>query len=164
MFMACGAKNRPGRLAVSPRAFCRFGLLYLRKGKWGDKQLISEKHAAMAVASPLPSSFPRTRGRAAAMLSDQRTIGSSEVPDDQCDHLGSYSWLWWTNGLDRLGMRHWRDAPDDAYGCFGHGGVRAMVVLPSLDLVVSWNDANVKSREAENQALRLLVESVEKRP
>jgi len=159
-FMAFGTKNRAGRVAVSPRDFCRFGLLYLRKGKWGDKQLLAEKHAAMAVASPLPNSIPRTRGRAAQMLPDQRTLGSSNVPDNQCDHLGSYSWLWWTNGVDRAGMRHWRDAPPDAYGAFGHGGPRAMVVIPSLDVVLSWNDASIKSRDAENEALRLLVASV----
>ncbi|MBM4038230.1 MAG: hypothetical protein FJ290_06910 [Planctomycetes bacterium] len=159
-FMAFGAKDRPGRLAVSPRDFCRFGLLYLRKGKWGDKQLLGEKLAAMAVSSPLPSDFPRAKSRAAQMLPDQRTLGSAQVPDNQCDHLGSYSWLWWTNGLDRAGLRHWRDAPPDAYGAFGHGGPRAMVVIPSLDIVLSWNDANVKSRDAENESLRLLVASV----
>jgi hypothetical protein len=31
-FMAFGVKNRPGRLAISPRDFARFGLLYLHKG------------------------------------------------------------------------------------------------------------------------------------
>jgi len=163
-FMAFGPKNRAGRLAVSPRDFCRFGLLYLRKGKWGHRQLLGEKLAAMAVASPLPSDFPRTRGKAAQMLGDQRTIGSGNVPDNQCDHIGSYSWLWWTNGVDRVGMRHWRDVPHDAYGCFGHGGKRAMVVLPSLDIVLSWNDSKVTSRDAENAALRLVVESAKDKP
>ncbi len=52
-FMAFGAGNRPGRTAISPRDFARFGLLYLRKGKWKDKQLVSYKHATMAVTSPL---------------------------------------------------------------------------------------------------------------
>ncbi len=52
--MAFGLKDRPGRVAVSPRDFCRFGLLYLRKGNWRGKQLISKKHAVMAVTSPLP--------------------------------------------------------------------------------------------------------------
>jgi hypothetical protein len=37
-----------------------------------------------------------------------------------------------------------------------------MIVIPSLDLVMSWNDANVKSREAENAAFRQLVASVVK--
>ena len=159
-FMAFGTRNRPGRVAVSPRDFCRFGLLYLREGNWRGKQLISRKHATMAVSSPLPGAFPRAGRNAAPMIPGQRSIGSRNVPDNQCDHVGSYSWLWWTNGVDRDGKRHWPDAPHDAYGAFGHGGPRAMVVIPSLDVVLSWNDANVRGAAMENQALKLLAESV----
>jgi hypothetical protein len=162
-FMAFGTGDRPGRVGVSVRDFARFGLLYLRKGNWRGRQLISEEHAAMAVGSPLAGAFPRTEGREAGMISGQRTMGSRNIPDNQCDHLGSYSWLWWTNGVDREGQRHWPDAPEDAYGAFGHGGPRAMVVIPSLDVIVSWNDAQIKSREMENEALRLLSEAVVQR-
>ncbi len=160
-FMAFGTNNRPGRLAISPRDFARFGLLYLRKGKWKDAQLISRKHAIMAVSSPLPNSIPRAGNEAAEMISGQRSIGSKRIPDNQCDHVGSYSWLWWTNGVDREGKRHWPDVPTDAYGCFGHGGLRAMVVVPSVDLIISWNDTKIRGAEMENHALKLLVEAVE---
>ncbi|MFQ6131682.1 MAG: hypothetical protein ACE5R4_06575 [Armatimonadota bacterium] len=159
-FMAFGTRNRPGRVAVSVRDFARFGLLYLHKGNWRGRQLISEEHATMAVTSPLPNTIPRTAGQEAEMIPGQRSIGSTNVPDNQCDHLGSYSWLWWTNGVDREGKRHWPDVPVDAYGAFGHGGPRAMVVIPSLDLIISWNDADIRSRERENEALGLLVQSV----
>jgi hypothetical protein len=158
-FLAFGHQDRPGRLAVSPRDFCRFGLLYLREGNWNGKQLISRRHARLAVSSPLPNSLPRTSGKPAAMIPGQRTIGSTRIPDDQTDHLGSYSFLWWTNGGDREGKRHWADAPTDAYGAFGHGGRRAMVVIPGLDLVASWNDTRIEGREMENAALKLLVEA-----
>ena len=163
-FMAFGVKDRPGRLAISPRDFARFGLLYLRKGRWRDTQLISREHATMAVASPLPNSIPRAAKRAAEMIPQQRSIGSKNIPDNQCDHVGSYSWLWWTNGVARDGARHWPDVPTDAYGCFGHGGPRAMVVVPSLDLIVSWNDAKIRSAEMENHALGLLVQAASSRP
>lgn len=159
-FMAFGVKNRPGRLAISPRDFARFGLLYLRKGRWKDKQLISPEYATMAVTSPLPNSIPRATGQAAEMIPGQRSIGSKRIPDNQCDHLGSYSWLWWTNGVDRQGRLHWPDVPVDAYGCFGHGGLRAMVVLPSLDMIISWNDTKIKGAEMENHTLKLLKDSV----
>ncbi|UCF15812.1 MAG: DUF5060 domain-containing protein, partial [Phycisphaerales bacterium] len=159
-FMAFGTGNRPGRLAISPRDFARFGLLYLRKGKWKDEQLISRKHATMAVTSPLPNSIPRAGNKAADMIPRQRSIGSKRIPDNQCDHVGSYSWLWWTNGVSREGKRHWPDVPIDAYGCFGHGGPRAMVVLPSLDMIISWNDAKIRGAEMENHALKLLVQAV----
>ena len=159
-FMAFGTGDRPGRLGISVRDFARFGLLYLHKGNWKGKQLLSEKFAAMAVTNSLPNSIPRATGAAAEMISGQRTLGSRNIPDNQCDHLGSYSWLWWTNGVDRSGKRHWPDVPTDAFGAFGHGGPRAMVVIPSLDLIMSWNDADVRSRDKENQALKLLVRSV----
>ena len=159
-FMAFGTKDRPGRVAVSVRDFARFGLLYMRGGDWGGTQLISEEHAKMAVSESLPNSIPRTKGGEAAMIEGQRSIGSRNIPDNQCDHIGSYSWLWWTNGVDREGKRHWPDAPTDTYGAFGHGGPRAMIVIPSLELILSWNDARVKSREMEAEALRLLTEAV----
>ncbi|HJN18731.1 MAG TPA: hypothetical protein QGH10_24725 [Armatimonadota bacterium] len=158
-FMAFGTGDRPGRTAISPRDFARFGLLYLRDGSWRGQQLISADHARLATRSSVATSIPRATGGATEMIDGQRTIGSRAIPDNQTDHMGSYSFLWWTNGVDREGLRHWPDAPHDAFGAFGHGGPRAMVVVPSLDAIVSWNDADVKSREAENEALRLLAEA-----
>ena len=159
-FMAFGVKDRPGRLAISPRDFARFGLLYSRRGRWRAKQLISAEHTTLAVTSPLPNSIPRTAGQEAEMIPGQRSMGSKRIPDNQCDHLGSYSWLWWTNGVGRDGRRHWPDVPIDTYGCFGHGGIRAMVVMPSLDLMVSWNDTKIRASKMENHALKLLEDSV----
>lgn len=158
--MAFGTKDRPGRVGVSVRDFCRFGLLYLRQGNWKGKQLISTKHVAIATKSELANAIPRAGMEKAEMIKGQRSIGSRRIPDNQTDHMGSYSFAWWTNGVDRKGKRHWPDVPTDAYGAFGHGGLRAMVVIPSLDLIIAWNDSKVKGREKENQALKLLVSSV----
>ena len=162
--MAFGTGNRPGRVGISVRDFARFGLLYLRNGKWKDKQLISKKHATMAVSSPLPNSIPRAGSKAAEMIPGQRTVGSGAKPDNQTDHFGSYSWLWWINGVDRNGTRMFPDAPKDTYGAFGHGGPRAMWVIPSLEVVVSYNDAKLDGwtsghRNPTNQAMKLLVQA-----
>jgi hypothetical protein len=121
----------------------------------------------MAVRSPLPNRIPRTRGKAAEMIPGQRTLGSTRKPDNQTDHFGSYSWLWWLNGVDRHGQRMFPDAPTDLYCANGHGGPRAVWVLPGLDLVVSYNDARpnrwVSGRDnPSNTALKLLVAAVEK--
>ncbi|MHC4322865.1 MAG: hypothetical protein ACYSUX_01180 [Planctomycetota bacterium] len=159
-FMAFGTGDRPGRTAISPRDFARFGLLYLRKGKWKDEQLLSREYATMAVTNPLPNSIRRAGNVAADMIPGQGSIGSRRIPDNQCDHAGSYSWLWWINGVDEENVRHWPDVPVDTYGCFGHGGMRAMVVLPSLDLIISWNDTKIEGRQKENHTLKLLVDSV----
>lgn len=115
-FLAFGRQDRPGRLAISVRDFARFGLLYLHEGRWGDKQVLERTHAIEAVTRPLPNSLPRTSAKPAQMCPDARSYGSKRAPDDQCDHLGSYSYLWWTNGKDRDGRRHWPHAPVDAFG------------------------------------------------
>ncbi len=164
--MAFGTKNRPGRVAISVRDFARFGLLYLREGNWNGKQLISRKHAKTAVSSPLPNSIPRAGNKASEMIAGQRTMGSGSKPDNQTDHFGSYSWLWWINGVDRHGTRMFPGAPHDLYGAFGHGGPRAMWVIPSLDIVVSYNDAKMRkwtsgTENPTNEAMKLLIMAVE---
>lgn len=165
-FMAFGAGpagpagDRPGRLGVSPRDFARFGLLYLRGGWWREQQLISPEHARMAVTSPLPNSIPRTAGVAAEMIPGQRTMGSRNVPDDQGDHLGSYSWLWWLNGVSRTGERHWPSAPTDTYGALGHGGREGLFVIPSLDLILSWNESTMQGSGDQDAVLAALVAAV----
>jgi len=140
-FMAFGTGDRPGRLAVSPRDFARFGLLYLHGGNWNGTQVISQAHATMAVTSPLPLTIPRTTAVAAGMLPGQRSIGSTTVPDNQTDHDGCYSWLWWLNGIQRNGLRRWPAAPTNVFTCLGHAnGQRGVAVMPSQDIVVAWND------------------------
>ncbi len=158
--MAFGVKNRPGRVGISPRDFCRFGLLYLRGGRWKGRQLIGATFTKMAAGKPLPNTVPRAGNKAADMIPHQRSIGSRNIPDNQTDHMGSYSWLWWTNGVDRENKRHWPDAPTDTFGAFGHGGIRAMAIVPSLDLIVSWNDGGTRGRQKENEAFRLLAKAV----
>jgi hypothetical protein len=158
-FMAFGTQDRPGRVAISVRDFARFGLLYLRKGSWRGRQLLSARHATMAVTSPLPNSLPRAGQRAAEMIPGQRSIGSRDIPDNQTDHFGSYSWLWWINGVDRHGRRMFPDAPADTFGAFGHDGRHALWVIPSLDIVVSYGDANLEGWTSVNKAMKLLVDA-----
>lgn len=139
--------DRAGRIGISVRDFARFGLLYLHKGNWKGTQIVSEAHATMAVTSPLPLSIPRTTAVPAEMCAGARSIGSTVIPDNQNDHEGSYSWLWWVNGVGRTGQRRFPDCPLDTYGAFGHGnGQRAVVVIPSLDMVISWNDTTLGSK------------------
>lgn len=139
--LAFGLDDRPGRLAISPRDFARFGWLYLHQGRWGNRQFLAPALARKAITEPLPLSIPRTAGQAAAMLPGQRSIGSKIIPDDHNDHDGGYSWLWWVNGVRRNGERRWPDAPADVAVCAGHGhGKRGMALFPGWGLVASWND------------------------
>jgi CubicO group peptidase (beta-lactamase class C family) len=156
-FMAFGDGDRPGRLAVSPRDFARFGLLYLHQGNWNGTQVISAAHAKLAVTRPLPLALPRTTGVAAEMIAGQRSLGSTTLPDNQTDHDGSYSWLWWLNGIRRNGQRRWPGAPSDVYACLGHAnGKRGMAVLPSQEVVLAWNDTRLDTYPAVPHPLNLV--------
>ena len=156
-----GTGERAGRFAVSPRDFARFGQLYLQHGQWDGKSLLPGEWISFATGSPLPATLPRAGTKAAAMIPGQRSLGSRKIPDNQTDHFGSYSHLWWVNGLEANGQRHWPDAPTNLFAALGHGGIRGLAVLPSLDLVVSWNDARTDTPEKENEAFRLLQAAVE---
>ncbi len=165
-FNAFGPSDRPGRLAVSVRDFARFGLLYLRNGRWRGRQLLRPEFVQMATHSPLPAATPVTSGREADMLPGQRSIGGSRniTPVGP----GYYSFNWWLNGTNRPGQRLYVDAPADLYVASGHGGIRCLWIVPSLDLVVSWNDAQVEDHDQSpghagtrcNQAARLMREAV----
>ncbi len=142
--LAFGDGDRAGRLRISPRDFCRLGLLYLHEGVWRGETLIAPAYARTVTRTPLPLSLPRTKARAAEMISGQRTLGSRQIPDDQTDHLGSYSWAWWVNGRRASGQRLWPDAPEEVYSCLGHKhGKRGMMVIPAWRVVMSWNDSRL---------------------
>jgi len=165
-FEAFGPKDRPGRLAISVRDFARFGLLCLHGGRWRDRQIIDPDLLKMAISSPIPANTPLTSGQEAAMLPGQRSISGSRniTPVGP----GYYSFNWWLNRTDNAGRRLFVDAPPDTYVASGHGGPRMLWIIPSLDLIVSWNDAKVEDHDASpgdpksrcNQAARLIREAV----
>jgi CubicO group peptidase (beta-lactamase class C family) len=163
--LAFGAEDRAGRMAISPRDFARFGQLFLHQGTWEGDELLKPELIRRLVSEPLPADLPRAGQEAAAMLEGQRSIGSRQIPDNQCEHEGSYSWLWWINGVNREGECRWPDVPVDVFSALGHrNGMRGMAVLPSQDMVVSWNDSRIEELPEEphplNEMLRLLVASL----
>jgi CubicO group peptidase (beta-lactamase class C family) len=165
-FEAFGPHDRPGRLAISPRDLARFGLLYLRGGKWKDKQILEPPFVQMALHSPISADTPLTSGKNAEMLPKQRSLGGSRniTPVGP----GFYSFNWWLNRTDKSVQRLYVDAPPDLFVALGHGGERGLWVIPSLDLIVAWNDAKVNDHDASpgnsqtkcNQAARLMREAV----
>jgi CubicO group peptidase (beta-lactamase class C family) len=168
-FEAFGPDDRPGRLAISVRDLARFGLLYLRGGRWKDKQVLSPESVRIALSSPVPAGLPRTRGQQADMLPKQRSLGGGK--DQTPVGPGCYSFNWWLNRSDKDCRRLYADAPPDTFVAVGHGGERALWVVPSLDLVVAWNDAKIDDHDASpgnprtkcNQAARLMRDAVLRR-
>jgi beta-galactosidase len=164
-----GNKSSIGRLGISNRDFARIGLLYLNGGEWAGKRLISEKHAKLLTSNPVPLSLPRagdggTSGAAAEIIPGIGTLGSTKQPDNQVPHNGSYSWTWWVNKEQKTGKLFRPTAPPDLYGAFGDGryGPSTMSVLPTQEIVVSWNHAvwNHINVSKENEAFALLMDAV----
>jgi len=145
-----------GSLGVSVRDFARFGLLYLQEGNWNGAQIISAAHARQAVTSPLPASLPTSDEDLTEMIPRQRTIGREALVQNQGPHKGSYSWLWWMNGVDHNGNRYLPDAPTDTFGALGGDG-NTMFVIPSEDIIVVWLSVGDKDR---NHALKLLMQAI----
>jgi CubicO group peptidase (beta-lactamase class C family) len=167
-FEAFGPDDRPGRLAISVRDLARFGLLYLRGGRWKDQEVLKPDLFRMAVSSPVPADMPRTQGKDADMLPRQRSLGGGK--NQTLVGPGVYSFNWWLNRTDKDGKRLYVDAPPDAFFAVGHGGESALWVLPSLDLIMSWNDAKIDDHDASpgnadskcNRAARLLSNAVQR--
>ncbi len=166
-FEAFGPKDRPGRLAVSVRDFARFGWLILQGGRWNGRRLLDSNWVHLAASSPLDPGFPRSSGEEKPMIPGQRSIGGGRniTPVGP----GYYSFNWWLNGRDARGNRLFADAPSDAIIAAGHGGQRMLWILPSLDMVVCWNDSEIDDQDRSpgnaetrcNQAAKRMVESVQ---
>jgi len=162
-FIAFGVNDRPGRLSISPRDFARFGLLYLNLDNWKGQQLINSNNVYTILNSPIPSNLPRAGFKVAKMIQNQRSIGSKNIPDNQNDHCGNYSWLWWINGVDINENQNWIDAPKDTFAAIGHDGREGLAIIPSLNIVISWNDSRIqeipKGTYHLNEVFKLLVRS-----
>lgn len=93
-------------MALSARDLARFGLLYLNKGRWGDRQIVPEAWIA------------------------QSTTRIADT-DMQAPLLGSYGYLWWLprpeSGLPPV--------LDGSFTASGVGG-QMMTVIPKLDTVI----------------------------
>jgi CubicO group peptidase (beta-lactamase class C family) len=160
-FDAFHRADRQGRLALSVRDFARIGLLYLNNGHWRAKEVIKPEFVRMAINSPIPAETPLTSGREADMLPGQRSVGGTR--NITRVGPGYYSFNWWLNRTNKSGQRLYVDAPPDTYVASGHGGKRTLWIIPSLDVIVCWNDSPIDDHDASpgnpntkcNQAARL---------
>jgi CubicO group peptidase (beta-lactamase class C family) len=155
--------DRPGRLSLSARDFARFGLLYLYEGRWRDRQVIDRELIRMAISSPIPDNLPHTGRVYADMLPGQRSLGGTRHITTQGP--GHYSFNWWLNWSPATRQRLYPALPADAYLASGHGSQKALWIVPTWDLVVSWSTAKIAMVENGTdpkvlRAVELLREAV----
>jgi CubicO group peptidase (beta-lactamase class C family) len=107
-------------------AMARIGLLYLRRGVWNGRRLLSEE-------------FIATVSRHDATLD-----GLPEWDDQHGDASQHYGMLWWNNSDGSI-----ENVPTDAFWSWGLYD-SLIVVIPSLDLVVARNGKSWNRTPGEN--------------
>jgi CubicO group peptidase (beta-lactamase class C family) len=101
-------------ISANVDAMARIGYLYLREGKWGDRQII-------------PSDFVKK-----ARTAIPEVIGLPEIDPEQYGNASDhYGLLWWNNADGTL-----ENVPRDAFWSWGLYD-SLIFVVPSLDIVVS---------------------------
>jgi len=104
-------------------AMARIGLLYLRRGRWGDKTIIPRRFVDACRTTP-------------KALKGLPVVKADTYPRAS-DHYGL---LWWNNADGTLAK-----IPPDAYWSWGLYD-SLIVVIPSLDIVVARAGRSFKSR------------------
>jgi len=105
--------THPG-IQTTARELARFGLLYLNRGRWNGKQLLSASFVDQATTNQVPASLPNPSG---------------------ADPGGHYGFYWWSNGVKRDAKRPWPAAPPGTYAAGGHS-CNFCFVIPEWNMVV----------------------------
>ena len=151
-------------VSASPRDFARLGWLWLNRGRWNGKEVLSEKLFVDHIKPGVPADLPRTRTKKNA--NDYLGIGTYGGGTDQTKYgPGVYGFNFWFNEL--CGQeRAWPAVPADTYQANGMWNRDTVTVFPSLRMVVAVRGAQPgkfepgKADGQYNQNLKLLVDAV----
>ena len=111
-----GSGNGNKHIQISARELARFGHLFLNRGKWKGKQLISAAWVDVATKAHVPASMPL-----------EELSGA--------DGRGTYGYNWWANGINAGGKRKWPGAPVCTYAASGYNN-NDMFIIPKWNMVI----------------------------
>jgi len=111
-----GSGNSNNHVSISARQMARLGHLFLNRGNWDGRQLISRSWVALATKPHVPASL-------------------ALWPDSGADGRGVYGFNWWANGVKADGKRKWPGAPPDTYAACGYNN-NDMFVIPIWNMVI----------------------------
>jgi CubicO group peptidase (beta-lactamase class C family) len=111
-----GSGNSNNHIFISARQMARLGLLFLNRGNWNGRQLISTEWVRTATRPQVPATIPLWR-------------------DSGADGRGVYGFNWWTNGTQPDGSRKWPGAPAGAFSANGYNN-NDMYVVPEWNMVI----------------------------
>lgn len=148
-----GSGNKGKHIEISAREAARFGLLMLRRGRWNDRQILSERWVDLATSPQVSAETPL-----GGPIVDRY---GKKFP---FDGRGCYGFAWWTNGSTPGGDFLWPDLPRETFMAWGYHN-NFIFVVPEWDLVVVrfGQDARSSGRlrqPAFNEFLKMIGESI----
>jgi CubicO group peptidase (beta-lactamase class C family) len=112
-----GSGNSSKHVFITAREMARFGFLFLNKGNWNGRQLISPAWIDAATRVQVPATLPWAQ------------------PESEIDGRGVYGFNWWVNGLKRDGQRKLPGAPAGLFWASGHNNNKCFVI-PEWNIVI----------------------------
>lgn len=112
-----GSGNGNKHVVITAREMARFGHLFLNKGNWQGRQLLSGGWVEDATRVHVPALLPWAH------------------PESEIDGRGCYGFNWWVNGITANGKRLWPGAPDGTFAASGHNNNR-LFVIPEWGMVI----------------------------
>ena len=128
-----GIPHTGGGLYLKPHDMAKIGYLYLRNGRWGDKQLLPKWWVKRATERHVPDT--------------EDIAGISRI---------SYGYLWWLMDMDKKSKS---TAPPEIYMAYGHWG-QFIFVVPKHDMVVVFTNDSSASYSDEIRPISLLYDYV----
>jgi CubicO group peptidase (beta-lactamase class C family) len=101
-----------GGVITTPEDVARLGLVYLNRGRWDGRQILSEEWVQEATKNQVPNSM-----------------------EAKNDHRGRFGYMWHTNGVPIDGVRRWPSAPPNTYTFFGYSR-NYCFVIPEWNMVI----------------------------
>jgi len=139
-------RDAAGGIYITPLDFARFGYLFLNKGKWNGKQLISRKWIEEATSVHVP------------IGKDWR----NDTPRQNGHGIGRYGFNWWLNTIGKDGKRSYTDAPPDLYWASGYNNNKCFII-PEWNMVIVRMGVEGTPPRADtiwNEFLRLIGEAI----
>lgn len=103
---------------ISAQQLARFGHLFLNKGKWNGRRLISSEWIEHATSAQVPV-----------------TIDLADTDRKSIDGRGLYGYNWWVNGVNQDGERHLPNAPEHTFYASGFNN-NVCFVIPEWRMVL----------------------------
>ncbi len=129
--------SKDSRIRISVQDLARFGLLFLRDGKWDGTEVLREDLFDLALTPPRHPRLPRTSG---VETEHWETVPSFGGGMNLKDSLGCLGYYWWFNRKTADGSLLLPAAPLGTFMGMGYGGRFCFVLIPELDMEIVWVD------------------------